>query len=74
MTAAPTARQRAIAEHSAAASVRVAFKGRKGHGGGPCLRRVFTRDYLEAFVQAACLYALDQDRHPDHHYPEESDR
>jgi hypothetical protein len=55
----PTDRQERIARTVAQAAVQRAFKGRKGHGGGPCSRRVLRPDELAAIVEAACLVAID---------------
>ncbi len=55
----PTDRQERIARTVAQAAVQNAFKGRKGHGGGPCLRRVLRPEELAAIVEAACLVAID---------------
>lgn len=52
----------AIAENVSQAAVRIAFKGRKGHGGGPIGKRVLEPEELEVIVRSAILVALGQHR------------
>ncbi len=51
------ARARAVAE----AAVRLAFRDRKGHGGGECSRRVLSRGDLQVIVESAVRLALEQE-------------
>ncbi len=54
-------RQERIALTVAEAAVQRAFKGRKGHGGGPCTRRVLHPHQLHAILVAAIRIAIDID-------------
>ncbi len=59
----PRDEQATEAARKAAAAARVgAFRGRSGHGGGPCTQRHLDGGQLGAIVEAACLVAIGVDR------------
>lgn len=53
----------ATASKKAALAARLgAFRGRTGHGGGPCTQRNLDPNQLQAIVEAACLVAIGIER------------